>query len=150
MKKIFLVVLLLISSVYAKEIELTPPPKFEPSPFTWNKWHEYFGIGAVVAGMVAGATSDDGGDVHKIAGITGALLADASVISGLLIHFDDINLDFGAKDPDNIHIALGLGGAALYNIAAFTGLNGDVEDSIHAPAGVLGTLMMMTSIYITW
>ena len=150
MKKVLLVFVLIIDLLYAQKLDLAPPPVYEPSAFTWNKWHQYLGLGAVAAGVVAGVSGATiGGDskLHKIAGVTGTALAGAAVVSGFLLHWDDINLDFGLKDPDNLHILLGLTGAALYGSAI---KSNDKTAPIHAVAGALGTITMISAIYITW
>ena len=152
-KKSIVVLMLLVSTVWAQELNVTAPEPFKGSAFSYNKWHQYFGLAAVGFGTVAGATGMLGmatDPIHKITGQLGAATAVASVASGFLIHFDDINVDFGWTDVDNAHILWGLAGAGLMVAAAQSGSAAFEGVSGHAIMGALGTVTMALSIAIIW
>jgi len=152
--KLLLIAILFSNVLFAEKLDIKEPKAFEPSAFTYNKMHEYFGLASVGLGLTAGiigSAAQGNSDLHKLTGASAAYLGVASVASGFLIHFDDINPDYGIKDPDNLHILFSLLGAGLM-LAAIN--NGDDVTTYnpypHALFGALGTISMAIGISITW
>lgn len=130
---------------------------FEESAFTANKMHGYLGIASLTAALLAGVSAPDNeGAVagqpikkgfHHYAGLTAAALGGAAVVSGLLLHADDITPDF--LDPDTAHMILGILGTAAYVYAVSKGptMTGKGAGG-HAAAGMAGAALMATAIYL--
>jgi hypothetical protein len=124
---------------------------------TGNKLHKYLGIGSLVAAGLAAVTppeseGDGGGGgrnggkgFHHYAGWTAAGLAGAAVGTGLVFHLDDIHLQNGLTDPDNLHALLGVLAATAYFAAVST-----APDSSHGGMGVAGAAAMLVSIKLAW
>ena len=70
--------------------------------------------------------------------------------SGLIIHWDDFNLEDGWKDPDNQHIVLGVSGAALLAYAVNKSMNVSQGSVSHAGIAELGALGMLVAVKLTW
>jgi len=125
-------------------------PYEESSWLTSSKVHKYLGIGAVACGLVTGMTAPDsesgsGYDLHKNSAYAAVALATGAVVTGLAYHWDDINLEYGSDDPDNIHFVLGTSGALLMLAAVASA----PEDG-HAGLGMAGLAAMAISIKMTW
>ncbi|MDQ6991697.1 MAG: hypothetical protein Q9M11_08210 [Mariprofundaceae bacterium] len=162
-------VLFSVSQVYAGEQDgyqkLDIPDKpFEESYFTGNKMHMYLGLGSIIAAGITGITAPGGSEgtattaatqtnaqntMHAYAATAAAALGGAAIVSGLLLHFDDIETD--VMDPDTLHMLLTILGTAGYVYAISkapkvtgTGTNG------HATAGIAGAALMATGIYLEW
>ncbi|HXH72638.1 MAG TPA: hypothetical protein VNI58_07495, partial [Mariprofundaceae bacterium] len=130
---------------------------FHESAFTANKMHGYLGIASLTAALLAGvsAPDNDGGvagqpikkGFHHYAGLTAAALGGAAVVSGLLLHADDITPDF--LDPDTAHMILGILGTAAYVYAVSKGPKVTGKGAgAHAAAGMAGAAVMATAIYL--
>ena len=76
-------------------------------------------------------------------------MAYATIATGLLAHWDDFHLEDGITDPDNLHVLLGVTGAALMAYAVNKSKNSSVPVS-HAGIAELGALGMVAAIKITW
>jgi len=76
-------------------------------------------------------------------------MAAATIVTGVLAHWDDIHLGDGFADPDNLHVMLGVSGAALMAYAVNKSKNSSVPVS-HAGIAELGALGMVAAIKITW
>jgi hypothetical protein len=139
--------------------------EFKPSWLTGSKVHQYLGLGTIVAaGLTAMAAPDDGcegnctatttkpretnGTHAKLAKATVAMAA-ATIVTGVLVHWDDIHVADGFIDPDNLHVILGVSGAALMAYAVNKSKNSSVPVS-HAGIAELGALGMIAAIKITW
>jgi len=130
---------------------------FEESAFTANKMHGYLGIASLTAALLAGVTAPDNEGVaagqpikkgfHHYAGLTAAALGGAAVVSGLMLHADDLTPDF--LDPDTAHMILGILGTAAYAYAVSKGpkVTGKGAGG-HAAAGMAGAALMATAIYL--
>ena len=57
MKKKLMLIALITAIINAQTIDTKTPPKFKERIFTLNKLHQYLGIGAIVAGIVAGGSA---------------------------------------------------------------------------------------------
>jgi hypothetical protein len=138
--------------------------EFEPSWLTGGKVHQYLGLGTIVAAGLTAMTAPDGGceqnctaaatpretnGTHaKLAKATVAMAA-ATIASGLAVHWDDFHLADGFVDPDNLHVMLGVSGAALMAYAVNKSRNSAVPVS-HAGIAELGALGMLVAIKLTW
>ncbi len=156
------------TSVVVKKEGAAPEIKkseFEPSWLTGGKVHQYLGLGTIVLAGVTAATAPGEGcehnctaattqprDTHgthaKLAEATIAMAA-AAIATGLITHWDDFSLSDGITDPDNLHILLGVTGAAVMAYAVNRSKNSAVPIS-HAGIAELGALGMVTAIKITW
>ncbi len=141
----------------AKEAE------FEPPMFSGTKVHQYLGLATVGAAAATFATHFhpcEGPNcgpqpprkthgTHANLGRATAILAAATVVSGLLSHWDDFHAEDGISDPDNMHVALGVTGAALMAYAINKSVRSTVPTS-HAAMAELGALSMVVAIKLTW
>lgn len=130
--------------------------EFEPPLISGSNMHKLLGLATVGA---AGATflthhHDKApprarNDTHAKLGKTTAVLAAATVISGLITHWDDFATEDGITDPDNLHVLLGAGGAALMAYAINKSMNSKTPVS-HAELAELGAASMILAIKLTW
>ncbi|MBK9160560.1 MAG: hypothetical protein IPM27_03165 [Nitrosomonadales bacterium] len=139
-------------------------PAFEPSAFSGSKVHQYLGIATAVAAAATFLThfhpcegpncgpqpprSTHG--QHANLGKATAALALATVASGLLTHWDDFHKEDGLSDPDNLHVLLGVTGAALMAYAINKSANSTTTPTSHAAMAELGALNMILAIKLTW
>jgi hypothetical protein len=135
---------------------------FEPSFFSGSNAHKYLGLGTIVAAALTAVTAPEGceqnctantprernGTHAKLARATVAM-ATATVITGVLAHWDDISLADGFTDPDNLHALLGIAGA-LVMAKAVNKSAGSATPVSHAAMAELGALSMVAAIKITW
>lgn len=137
---------------------------FEPSWFTGSKVHQYLGISTIVAALATAASApgegceancpavapprDTKGTHAKLAKATVALAA-ATIATGLITHWDDFYFEDGITDPDNLHVLLGVTGAAMMAYAVNKSKNSAVPVS-HAGIAELGALGMAVAIKLTW
>ena len=149
------------SASAAPEIQKT---EFEPSWLTGGKVHQYLGLGTIVAAGLTAMTAPDEGCEHnctaasppretngthaKLAKATVAMAA-ATIASGLIVHWDDFHIADGFADPDNLHVMLGVSGAALMAYAVNKSKNSTVPVS-HAGIAEMGALGMLVAIKLTW
>lgn len=119
--------------------------KFEEPLFTGNKFHKYFGIGALAAvGLAIIAPKEEDG-LHEYAAKTAAVLGGAAATSGLIYHWDDFHFEDGMGDPDNLHFLLGTLGTIGMFYAAAKG-----PEAPHAGVGALAGISMGIAVKITW
>lgn len=137
--------------------------EYESSLFTGDKMHMYLGIATVAAAAGTFLTHfhpcegpncgtqppRKTNGLHANLGRATAILAVATVASGLVSHWDDFHAEDGIKDPDNQHVILGVAGAALMTYAIARSARATVPTS-HAAAAELGALTMVTAIKLTW
>jgi len=136
----------------------TPAKEFEPKLFSGKKIHQYLGVTtAALAGMTfmthihpVGNGPRDVNGTHAELGKAAAAMALATVASGLIIHWDDFSLEDGWKDPDNLHVLLGVTGAALMAYAVNKSMNTSAGQVNHAGYAELGALSMVVAIKLTW
>ncbi len=139
--------------------------EFEPSWLTGGKVHQYLGLGTIIlAGLTAATAPGEGceqnctaqanqprdrnGTHAKLAKAT-VVMAAAAIATGLVSHWDDFHLEDGFTDPDNLHVLLGVTGAALMAYAVKKSMDSTVPVS-HAGIAELGALGMVAAIKITW
>ncbi len=162
-----LAVCLGVSQAYAGELDGyqkldVPDQPFEESYFTANKMHMYLGLGSLLAAGLTGLSAPDGGEgavvttqqpstntAHYYFANAAAALGGAAIVSGLLLHFDDIEMD--ALDPDTLHMVLTILGTAgyVYAIGKAPKIIGGNSNG-HASAGIAGAALMATGIYFEW
>jgi len=137
--------------------------EYESSLFTGSKVHQYLGIATVAAaagtflthfhpceGPNCGAQPPrKTNGLHANMGKATALLALATVASGVISHWDDFHTEDGISDPDNQHVLLGVTGAVLMAYAINKSTRSTVPTN-HAAIAELGALTMVTAIKLTW
>jgi len=136
----------------------SPSREFEPKVFSGKKIHQYLGVAtAALAGMTFMTHTHPVGDVprdvngtHAELGKAAAAMALATVVSGLIVHWDDFSLEDGWKDPDNQHVFLGISGAALMAYAVNKSMNTSTGQVSHSGLAELGALSMVVAIKLTW
>ncbi len=140
-------------------VAATPAAEFEPKLFTGKTIHEYLGLGTLaLAGLTSLAAPGDtcstcarpvNGTHAELAKAT-AVTAIATVVSGLIVHWDDFYFSDGWKDPDNQHVVLGVSGAALLAYAVDKSMNVSTGSVSHAGIAELGALAMLVAVKLTW
>ncbi len=113
--------------------------------FTGNQIHKYLGIGSIGSALIAAASPKEYDGAHENFADLAAGLGVGAVITGLLFHFDEIELSNGISDPDNLHMALTTLGTLGYLAAVDDG-----GESGHAGLGVGGFLSMGIGIKMVW
>ena len=140
-------------------VAATPAAEFEPKLITGKKIHEYLGLGTLIlAGLTTLTAPGDTcatcsrpvNGAHAELAKSTAVMALATVASGLIVHWDDFNLEDGWKDPDNQHIVLGVSGAALLAYAVNKSMNVSQGPVSHAGIAELGALGMLVAVKLTW
>jgi len=146
-----------------EKLDVPPQASFEESYFTANKMHMYLGLGSLIAAGLAGVTAPDSegtvvatqqsstNTTHYYLATAAAALGGAAVVSGLILHLDDIQMDNGLMDPDTLHMVLGILGTAgyAYAISKAPKIIGGPSNG-HAAAGMAGAALMATGIVLEW
>lgn len=142
-----------------------PAAEFEPKLITGKKIHEYLGLGTLIlAGLTTVTAPGEGCEsncgavsqarpvngTHAELGKATAVMALATVASGLIEHWDDFNFEDGWSDPDNQHVILGVSGAALLAYAVNKSMNVSTGQVSHAGIAELGALAMLVAVKLTW
>jgi hypothetical protein len=137
--------------------------EFEPSWLTGSKTHQYLGLATIVGAGLTALTAPEScehncsssssprktnGTHAHLAEATVAMAA-ATIVTGVLAHWDDIHFGDGFTDPDNLHVMLGVSGAALMAYAVNKSRHSSVPVS-HAGIAEAGALGMVAAIKITW
>ncbi len=130
---------------------------------TGNELHKYLGLGSLLvggltmlsAGGAEGGEGDEGGgennyggtgyDIHRTLALSATALGLGAVATGFLFHGDDIGLENGLTDPDNLHMSLGLLGTLGY-VSAVSAAPGES----HAGSGTVGGISMLVAVKIAW
>jgi hypothetical protein len=144
---------------------VTPAAEFQPPLMSGRKAHQYLGLGTVVlAGLTALTAPSQGceqncppqppprqtsGTTHTRLARATAAMAVATVMTGLLYHWDDFHLEDGWTDPDNLHVMLAGAGALLMLYAVDKSAKSAVPTS-HAATAELGAAAMVVAIKLTW
>jgi hypothetical protein len=139
-------------------------PEFEPSLFTGSNAHMALGLATIVAAIATGTSApgegceenctgpqpprETNGTHAKLAKLTVALAA-ATVATGLYYHWDDFHLEDGLTDPDNLHVILGVTGAALMAYATAKS-SGSTTPVSHAGMGIAGAAGMVFAVKMAW
>jgi len=138
--------------------------EFEPATFSGSNAHKYLGLATIVGAALTGVTAPDdnecetGGCVQqprqtngthaKLARATVALAA-ATVVTGLVAHWDDFHLEDGITDPDNMHALLGTAGMLTMAYAVSKAAD-PYNSNGHAGKAIAGAVLMAVAIKITW
>jgi hypothetical protein len=154
----------LVKKANAPAAVAAPKQEFEPPLLSGSNTHFALGLATIAAaGLTAMTAPDEGcesnctgpqppretnGTHAKLAKATVALAA-ATIVSGLLVHWDDFHMEDGFTDPDNLHVLLGVTGAAMMAYAVNKSANSSTEVS-HAGVAELGALGMVAAIKLTW
>ena len=141
---------------------VTPAKEFSPPWISGNKAHQYLGLGTVaLAGltMLAAPGEEEGatqtqprqtsGTTHTRLARATTAMAVATVVTGLLYHWDDIYWEDPFTDPDKMQARLAAAGALLMLYAVNKSANSDVPVS-HSGTAELGALAMLVAIKLTW
>lgn len=146
----------------------TPSAEFQAPLFSGDKLHQYLGLTTIVlAGLTAvTAPSSEGCEANcpavpvpppprqingthaKLAKAAGAM-ALATVVSGLIDHWDDFHFEDGFTDPDNMHAMLGTAGSLAMMYAINKSANSKTPVS-HAGIAELGAVAMVVAVKLTW
>lgn len=143
-----------------------PAAEFKPPMFTGRNAHKYLGLGTIVlAGLTAVTAPGEAcetncpppssqprqtsGTAHSRLARATAAMAAATVMTGLLYHWDDFHMEDGWTDPDNLHAMLGTAGALLMLYAVDKSAKSTVPTS-HAATAELGAVAMVVAIKLTW
>jgi hypothetical protein len=140
-----------------------PQPEFDPPLISGSNVHLALGVATIAAALATAMTGPEGCEnnctgpqppretngTHAKLGKATAVLAMATVASGLITHWDDFHLEDGLTDPDNLHVILGVTGAALMAYAVNKSANSTTPVS-HAGIAELGALGMIVGIKMTW
>lgn len=132
--------------------------EYRPPLFSANKLHQYLGIGSITLATLALLAPKDDDSGHGAFGAGAAALGGAAVISGLMVHGEDVGISKGFSDPDNLHALFGTLGAAGFIAAAARGGENDNEggggsngsNRTHATLGIVGYTSMLIGIRIAW
>lgn len=136
------------------------PEPFDPPLFSGSNIHLTLGLATIATAALTAMTAPEdehatpgtpratSGTHAKLAKTTVALAA-ATIASGLITHWDDFALEDGLTDPDNLHILLGVSGAALMAYAVNKSAHSSTPVS-HAGIAELGALGMLVGIKLIW
>ncbi|MBI3771832.1 MAG: hypothetical protein HY272_03930 [Gammaproteobacteria bacterium] len=120
-------------------------PKFKEHLVTASKIHKYLGIGSLgLAGLTLLAPKEEDG-AHEYLAKGAAALGVGAVITGLVFHWDDIELNQGFDNPDNLHALL-----TTLGTLGFLGAVSEAPASGHAGLGAGGAISMAIGIKMTW
>ncbi|MBI4807823.1 MAG: hypothetical protein HY799_02575 [Nitrosomonadales bacterium] len=139
--------------------------EFEPATFSGSNAHKYLGLGTIVFAALTGVTAPEDNECEtascpppepretngthaKLARATVALAA-ATVVTGLVAHWDDFHLEDGITDPDNMHALLGTAGMLTMAYAVSKAAD-PYNSNGHAGKAIAGAVMMAAAIKITW
>lgn len=143
----------------------TPAAEFKPPLISGRKLHQYLGLGTVMlAGLTLISAPDQGSDqgsatqssprqtsgtTHTRLARATAAMAIATVMSGLVVHWNDIHWEDPFTDPDKMHARLGAAGALLMLYAVNKSAHSTVPTS-HAGMAELGAVAMVVAIKLNW
>lgn len=141
---------------------VTPATEFKPPWISGRKAHQYLGLGTVaLAGLTMLAAPDDAegasqtaprqtsGTTHTRLARATAAMAIATVMTGLIYHWNDIHWEDAFTDPDKMHARLAAGGALLMLYAVNKSAK-STEPTSHAGIAELGAVAMVVAIKLTW
>ncbi len=142
---------------------VAPAAPFEPPLWSGSNAHQYLGLGTIALAGLTAMTASEGcehncpanqqrdmnGTHAKLAYATTAFAA-ATIASGLYSHWDDFSAEDGWTDPDNLHVLLGVTGAALMAYAVQKSASQSTGQVSHAGTAIAGTVGMVVAIKLTW
>jgi len=149
----------------ATTVAASPKEPYEPPLLSGSNTHLALGLATIVAAGLTGMTAPEEGceincgptpvarDVNgthaKLAYATVAL-ATATIASGLITHWDDFHVEDGITDPDNLHVLLGVTGAAMMAVATANSAKVKTGTASHAGLAMAGAAGMIVAIKLTW
>jgi len=135
---------------------------FKPPWMSGRKAHQYLGLSTVaLAGLTMLAAPDDAegasqtaprqtsGTTHTRLARATAAMAVATVMTGLIYHWDDIHWEDPFTDPDKMHARLAAAGALMMLYAVNKSAHSSVPTS-HSGVAELGAVAMLVAIKLTW
>jgi hypothetical protein len=148
-----------------QQADVIPADEFQPPLISGRKVHQYLGLSTVaLAGLTMLAAPDNeceqsctsqseprqtSGTTHTRLARATAAMAVATVVTGLIYHWDDFHLEDGFADPDNQHVMLAGAGTLLMLYAVNKSAHSSVPTS-HAGIAELGAVTMLFAIKLTW
>jgi hypothetical protein len=148
-----------------QQVDVIPAAEFRPPLISGSKVHQYLGLSTVaLAGLTMLAAPDNeceqgctsqseprqtSGTTHTRLARATAAMAVATVVTGLIYHWDDFHLEDGFADPDNQHVMLAGAGTLLMLYAVNKSAHSSVPTS-HAGIAELGAVTMLFAIKLTW
>jgi hypothetical protein len=132
----------------------SPQPKDQGPWLTGNTIHEYLGLTTLGVALATALTApgDQGNKTPNVNGTHAQLgratraLALATVVTGLIFHWDDLHLfDDGLKDPDTQHWLLAGAGALILANAVSKAPNRS-----HSGQAEAGALAMLVGVKLVW
>lgn len=153
-----------VAKAKKNEAPVTPAAEFEPPLISGSNLHKYLGLGTIVlAGLTtvtapgegcenncAANTPRDVNGTHAQLAKATVAMALATVATGLYAHWNDFSLADGWSDPDNLHVLLGITGAALMAYAVQKSASQSTGTASHAGVAELGAIGMVVAIKLTW
>lgn len=149
----------------ATTVAVAPKEPYEPPLLSGSNVHMALGLATIVAAGLTGMTAPEEGCEHncgptpvardvngthaKLAYATVALAA-ATIASGVITHWDDFHLEDGITDPDNLHVLLGITGAAMMAVATANSAKVKTGEASHAGLAMAGAAGMVVAIKLTW
>jgi len=146
-------------------VAAAPKEPYEPPLWSGSNAHMALGLATIVAAGLTGMTApeescehgcatpapprDVNGTHAKLAYATVAL-ATATIASGVITHWDDFHLEDGITDPDNLHVLLGVTGAAMMAVATANSAKVKTGTASHAGLAMAGAAGMIVAIKLTW
>src|ERR1019366_2727649 len=133
---------------------VTPAAEFQPPLMSGRKAHEYLGLGTLALFGLTALTAPGGErnntnppttGTHQSLGRATAAMAAATVMTGLIYHWDDIHWEDPFTDPDKMHARLGAAGALLMLYAVSV-----APAHVHSSAGIAGGAAMVVAVKLTW
>ncbi len=146
---------------------VTPAAQFKPPLLSGRKIHQYLGLGTVMlAGLTVLAAPEEAceqncpppsqqpprqtsGTTHTRLARATAVMAVATVMTGLVFHWNDIHWEDPFTDPDKLHARLATTGALLMLYAVNKSAH-STEPTSHAGIAELGAVTMVVAIKLTW
>jgi hypothetical protein len=144
------------------QADAAPVAEFKPPVISGRKVHQYLGLSTVAfAGLTILAAPEDeegvsqtqprqtSGTTHTRLARATAALAVATVMTGLIYHWNDIHWEDPFTDPDKMHARLAAAGALMMLYAVNKSAHSS-EPTSHAGIAELGAVSMLAAIKLTW
>jgi peptidoglycan/LPS O-acetylase OafA/YrhL len=138
------------------QANVTPHPaeEFKPPWMSGRKAHQYLGLGTLALFGLTALTAPDNErnnpnppttGTHQSLGRATAAMAAATMMTGLIYHWNDIHWEDPFTDPDKMHARLAATGALLmiYAVSVAPAHN-------HSGAGIAGGAAMVVAVKLTW
>ena len=142
---------------------VAPAAEFEPPLLSGSNVHKYLGLGTIALAAATAMSASEGCEhncpanqprdvtgTHATLAYATTAFAAATIATGLITHWDDFSLEDGWSDPDNLHVLLGVAGAALMAYAVQKSASQSTGKVSHAGIAELGALGMVVAIKLTW